>query len=522
MANESSKSINLEEQENDEQISPGHESDERGDSINNIFTSEVDLGTDESSKCVNLGEKENYYLRSPISAATPDNCRTSASLLTNIEAVLLEDSHSSVIEFTPKKRIFIRTSDVADGRPPSKAEEIKDLSCEENKNRKDNVDLAVDEIDVLQQRLEVSSVFNDDDVHNNYEIKTGNMRSASKITCTESESLVRCHSSVIQFTPKKDVSDRSHGVAGSIHSINAEENVDWGFNEHGNDNIRLIGTSVLARSDLVVSSGSTEEGSNNNVDWGFNEHGNDNLPLIRTSVLAHSDLVDGCRTTEVVVDDEQEHARETEDITQGQINSFCCVRGSVQNVFWVVLEGEQDWKINQRQIFIQHPQYHTIMFIVQDNTTPGCLLDFTKKVWSMYGYSADEAILRFKDAIVDLSEYIDLSVKSRTYCVDDETFVYKTGHSGCLWDCLGCACGFTNRKSFLKHKEKCGHEFYGIQGSPGTLDWGRSKLNYQKPWAAPLPPFQKIGLYDVRLDGPSIKAAQCRNQLELDVIRSSK
>lgn len=140
----------------------------------------------------------------------------------------------------------------------------------------------------------------------------------------------------------------------------------------------------------------------------------------------------------------------------------------------------------------------------------------------MYGYSADEAILRFKDAIVDLSEYIDLSVKSRTYCVDDETFVYKTGHSGCLWDCLGCACGFTNRKSFLKHKEKCGHEFYGIQGSPGTLDWGRSKLNYQKPWAAPLPPFQKIGLYDVRLDGPSIKAAQCRNQLELDVIRSSK
>ena len=124
------------------------------------------------------------------------------------------------------------------------------------------------------------------------------------------------------------------------------------------------------------------------------------------------------------------------------------------------------------------------MFIVQTNTSARRLLEFSKNIWSEEGFSTEESVsMRFQGDLVILDDYLHLNKKTPTYVIGDHT-TNGIPHSGLLWNCSGCAKGYTNRASFLKHQETCGHNWTGIQGK-GSYDWGRAKGNYGKAWAAP-------------------------------------
>ena len=128
---------------------------------------------------------------------------------------------------------------------------------------------------------------------------------------------------------------------------------------------------------------------------------------------------------------------------------------------------------------------HSIInIIVQTNTSARRLLQFSKNIWSEEGFSTEESVsMRFQGDFVNLDDYLQLNKKTPTYVIGDHT-TNRIPHSGLLWNCSGCVKGYTNRASFLKHQETCGHNWTGIQGK-GSYDWGRAKGNYGKAWAAP-------------------------------------
>ena len=185
-----------------------------------------------------------------------------------------------------------------------------------------------------------------------------------------------------------------------------------------------------------------------------------------------------------VVDEEVVHGLNVRDIrnTNDCKKDVICVPGSVDYVYWIVEKETTAWLKNQKQVLVQNSTFHTLMYIVQTNTSARHLLEFSKNIWSKEGFSFQESVLTFQSNVVNLDDYLHLNKETSTYIVNDQTTVYNIRYSGLLWDCLGCTKGYTNCNSFLKHKETCGHNWSGIQGA-GSYDWGRTKGNYSKTLA---------------------------------------
>ena len=147
-----------------------------------------------------------------------------------------------------------------------------------------------------------------------------------------------------------------------------------------------------------------------------------------------------------VIDEEGVHGLNVRGIrnTNDCKKDVICVPGSVDYVYWIVEKGTTAWLKNQKQVFVQNIKFHTLMFIVQTNTSARHLLEFSKNIWSKEGFSSQESVLTFQSDVVNLDDYLHLNKKTPTYIVDDQTTVYNIRHSGLLWDCLGCTKGYTN------------------------------------------------------------------------------